>query len=422
MPGVPYSTHILSFIYIRGRLEAIKCLLNLPDESDSTIFHSEFRPLKHLPKAIVSVTSDLITDQRVNRNCMALMDQGFEVTLVGRDLKKDFSELNRPYHTRRFKLLFNKGPFFYAEYNIRLFLFLLFHKADLLFANDLDTLPANFFAGWFKGIRPVYDSHEYYTGVPELESRPLVKGIWKRFEKFIFPKLQTIITVNDSIALIYENEYGKKLIVLRNVPVKPYLEFANLSKSELRQKLELPLNKKILILQGAGINVERGAEEALEAMRYTENCMLIILGGGDVMENLKAIVDRYNLQEKVKFIPRKPYLEMMQYTMASDLGLSFDKDTNVNYRYSLPNKIFDYIHAGIPVLASKLKEVEKIISKYQIGDFIPNHDPVKIAAKINTIFADSNTFEKWLQNLTVAANELNWANEVKKFPDLKNEL
>jgi len=348
--------------------------------------------------------------------------QGFDVMLIGRKLPFSPEVAERNYKTKRFNLWFHKGPLFYAAYNIRLFLYLLFNRADVLFSNDLDTLPANYLIAKLKGCSLVYDSHEYYTGVPELENRPLVKGFWKFIERRIFPRLKIVITVNDSIAELYEKEYGKRPVVIRNVPVSVNLPFREFSKTALRNQLGLPVDRKIFILQGAGINVERGAEEALEAMRYIDNALLIILGGGDVMNTLQNLVERYHLEHKVLFVPRMAYDKMMLYTAASDLGLSLDKNTNLNYRFSLPNKIFDYIQAGIPVLASRLPEVEKIIAGYDIGNFINSHDPEHIADRLNSMLSDSETLARWLKNLQLAAIELNWEKESEKFPDIIHEL
>lgn len=343
------------------------------------------------------------------------------MVLAGRKLPLSPGVPQRSYEAIRFKLWFYKGPLFYAAFNLRLFFYLLFSKADALFANDLDTLPANYLVSLIRKKFLVYDSHEYYTGVPELQHRPFIRSIWTFIEKYIFPKLPVIITVNDSIAGLYKKQYGKSLLVIRNVPLKPLLP-AKVNKQELRKKLMLPEEKKILILQGSGINIHRGAEEAVEAMRYLDNVILIILGGGDVLHMLHGLVQRHKLHEKVIFKPRMPYVEMMEYTRASDLGLTFDKGTSINYQFSLPNKIFDYIHAGIPVLASRLPEVEKIITTYQIGDFIDDHNPEHIAEKIRTIFNNATAFDHWQKNLDIAASILNWEEESKKFPDIIHEL
>ena len=357
-------------------------------------------------RAIVSVINDLVTDQRVKKTCQTLTDLGFEVILTGRKMRSSPEMDDRPYKTVRMRLIAEKGPLFYSCFNIRLFFFLMFRKADLLVANDLDTLLPNYLVSKTKNIPLVYDSHEYFTEVPELVNRKKVQGVWKNIEKRIFPKLKTVITVNDSIAELYEKEYGIRPFVVRNIsPARKLNGVAD------RSSLGLPGDKYILILQGSGINIQRGAEEMVLAMQYVPDAILLIVGGGDVMGKLKKIVREKKLEDKVIFRPRQPYNELFRLTSAADLGLTLDKDTNINYRYSLPNKLFDYIQAGIPVLASPLPEIKKIISKYDIGDFIEGHEPETIATKVNEILADKELLKKWKKNVNFAASKLTWENE-----------
>ena len=169
-------------------------------------------------RAIVSVTNDLYTDQRVHKICLFLEEQGYEVLLVGRKRKTSLPLESRSYKTKRMNLFFDKGAFFYAEYNLRLFMFLFFKKANLFVSNDLDTLLANYCASTFKrNTRLVYDSHEYFTEVPELVNRPKIQKVWEKIEEFIFPKIKTIYTVNSSIAELYKQKYKKDLFVVRNI-------------------------------------------------------------------------------------------------------------------------------------------------------------------------------------------------------------
>lgn len=308
------------------------------------------------------------------------------------------------------KLLFEKGPLFYGFFNLRLFLFLLFKKSDLLFSNDLDTLLPNYWVHKLKGIPLIYDSHEYFTGVPELVNRKGVQSVWKKIEKSIFPKLKEVITVNYSIASLYEKEYGIRPEVVRNISNKP----PDL-RQRTRKELGLPEDKFILILQGSGINVDRGAEEMLEAMQYVEGAVLLLIGGGDVIKHLHLLTEKFSLQDKIIFKPKQEYSKLLEYTACADLGLTLDKATNINYTYSLPNKLFDYIHSGVPVLASALPEIKKIIEHYQIGDFIPDHKPRNMAKKISEILANQQLIEKWKKNCTFASTELTWEKESQKL-------
>lgn len=359
-----------------------------------------------MKRVIVSVINDLVTDQRVNKSCLTLRKMGYEVLLVGRRQRKSPPMDQRTYDTHRMKLLFEKGPLFYAEYNIRLFFFLLFHKANLLLSNDLDTALPNFFISRLKGINMIYDSHEYFTETPELVGRPRVQKVWKRIEGFVVPRLKEMITVCDSIADLFHEKYGVTCHVVRNIPPRAALP----AKGD-KKALNLPEDKHLLVLQGSGINIQRGAEELVEAMKYLDDCYLMIIGGGDVLPVLKRMVGEMHIDDRVCFLPRMPYVNMMAYTQLAELGFVLDKDTNLNYRYCLPNKLFDFIQAGVPIVASHLVEIEKIIKKYHIGLFIPDHQPTSIAETIKAGLSDASLRAVWQEGLAQAAEDLCWENE-----------
>ena len=349
-------------------------------------------------RAIVSVINDLVTDQRVSKSCLALQKAGYEVLLVGRKQRKSPPMDERPYDTHRMKLLFEKGPFFYAEYNFRLFFFLLFHRANLLLSNDLDTILPNFFISRLKGCKMLFDSHEYFTETPELVNRPKVQCVWKRIEGFVVPKLDEMITVCDSIADLFREKYGVKVHVIRNIPPRKALP----PKGD-KVALGLPTDKHLLILQGSGINIQRGAEELVQAMTLLDDCFLMIIGGGDVLPILKQMVEELNITDRVRFVPRMPYQQMMAYTQLAELGFCLDKDT---------------IQAGVPIVASHLTEIEKIVRQYGLGLFIENHEPETIAAAIREGLSDEARRDQWKQNLQVAARDLCWENEEGKLLEI----
>ncbi|MEO5645598.1 MAG: glycosyltransferase [Bacteroidia bacterium] len=363
-----------------------------------------------MKKAIVSVINDLVTDQRVHKTCTTLKEMGFNVLLVGRTKHDSLPLTERIYSTHRMKLPVEKGVWFYITFQWNLFWFLWRNKADVYVSNDLDTLWPNYIVSKWRKKPLVYDTHEIFTEVPELVSRKSKQNAWKKLERRIFPKLKYVFTVNESIADWYEREYGIRPVVVRNIPRKNN----GLTRQLTRKEVHLPENKKIILLQGAGINVHRGAEEAVEAMQFIENAVLLIIGGGDVIHQLKEMAEKEHLDGKIIFVNKLPPDELRAWTKLADIGLTLDKDTNINYRFSLPNKIFDYIHAGIPVLASDLVEVKRIVENYNIGRVTPDHHPKTIAKIINEMLSGAE-YATWKANTKTAAEALTWEKEEEKI-------
>ena len=362
-------------------------------------------------RVVISVISDLVTDQRVHKVTLTLQEAGYAVLLIGARRAKSLPLAPRSYPTRRIRMLFQKKVFFYAEFNLRLFFRLLFTKADIFLGNDLDVMSAVWLAGTLRHKPVVYDTHEYYLGMPELNGRPRVKKIWQRVEAFIFPRLQYIYTICDSFRDLYFKDYGKTLGVVRNVPYRKAADIDVPLPAALEDRL--PKDKFFLLFQGAGINPERGVEELVLAMLELDPVRfhLVIIGGGDNWDKIVRLVGDNGLADRITLIPRIPFEQLRSVTRRAHLGLSLDKPNNINHIYGLPNKIFDYLHSGVPVLVSHLVEVEKIVNAYAVGDFIDSHDPTHIAQKIEAIGNDPARLERWKHNTQKVRDELNWERE-----------
>jgi glycosyltransferase involved in cell wall biosynthesis len=342
---------------------------------------------------------------------MALVAEGLgcDITITGRKSGTCCDANDLRFKTIRFGMIFRKGFLFYAFFNIRLFFSLLFRKHDLLVADDLDTLMPNYLVAKIRKIPLVYDSHEYFTGVPEIQSRPFVKWVWKTIERSIFPRLSNIMTVSDSIADKYFGEYGIRPLTVRNCA-----ESSDGILIFTREEIGIGREIFFAVLQGTGINIDRGGEELIDAMKITDGIVLMIIGSGDVLPVLKAKVSYLNISDKVRFMPALPWEEMMRYTKSADAGLSLDKDTNLNYRFSLPNKLFDYISAGIPVIAGDLMEVRKIIEGNNCGLIIPEISAEEISKALSRLRDDRLLLNKLKLNATKSSEELSWEKESRK--------
>lgn len=367
------------------------------------------------PTIDLAVTNDLATDNRVHKMAVSLQGMGFTVRLTGRKRRNSPPLSPRSYSTHRMRLIFDKGPLFYAEFNLRLFWRLLFSGARIVVANDLDTLPACYLAAYLRRKKLVFDSHEYFTQVPELVNRPKVQAIWKKLERMLLPRVKQGITVCESIAGLYQTEYGVPFRVVRNLPLRsPKVTMPPEKKIET-------IGQKVILYQGA-LNLGRGLEHTIRAMQFTEQAQLWLAGDGDLTAELQTLVQQLNLGDKVKFLGRIPLHELPAITAQADLGLSIEEDLGLNYRFALPNKLFDYIQQHVPVLVSNLPEMKKVVENYRIGLILDSHEPHNMARQFEQALCDTGLRNIWLSNLPQAAEELCWECEQPVLDEIFRDL
>ncbi len=374
-----------------------------------------------MKKIIFSVTNDLVTEKRVDRIASSLVKAGYDVSLIGfrHYNAKDLSK--RLYSTYRFRMFFRSSIWFYIEYNIKLFRFLMNQKADILVANDLDTLIPCYLTSLFKRSELVYDSHEFFTEVPELQGRFFTRAVWLAIEKLILPRVKHSYTVSQSIADEYSKKYNLKMQLVRNIPYKNSLSAPKEKMTEPNSVIlnALPLLRltgsdfKIIIYQGA-LNMGRGIEETIMAMHHVKNAFFLIAGSGYMRREIIQLIQKENLEDKVYFLGKIPFENLVEITCRAHIGISLEKNMGLSYYYSLPNKLFDYIQANVPILASPLPEIKNIVENYNLGLFIENYEPEHIASKLEFMLHSKCARNLWKQHLAKAAKELCWENEEHK--------
>lgn len=353
----------------------------------------------------MAVTNDLVTDQRVHRIASTLTGEGYTVTLIGRKLPNSPELLPRKYRCVRMRLIFRRGMLFYFEYNIRLLIKLLVINADAVTANDLDTLPGAWLAAALTRKKLIYDSHEYYTQVPELQDRLWKRRLWEAIERLLVPRTDSCMTVCQSIADIYSHAFGRPFAVVRNLPF--YSQFPPMQ----------PPAASTILYQGS-VNAGRGLDLMIDAMPMIENAKLVVVGGGDVLVHLQEKVRSMGLGERVLFVGRVPFESLRSYTLNAQLGISLEENLGLNYYYALPNKIFDYIQCNVPVLVSDLPEMRRIVSHYGIGRILEQRTPEELARTCNEMLCDSPQRQQWQANARDAAQDLCWENERQIVTDL----
>ena len=361
-------------------------------------------------KILVSVFNNLYTDQRIEKICQTLHENGYEIILIGNSWG-GLPEMKRPYFFNRIKLKAKSLKFAYPEFNIKLCNELLKHadQDTILLSNDLDTMVANFMVSKKLKIPLVFDSHEIFTEMPSVKGR-FVQKIWRFIEGKYLPKIRYMITASESYANWFVRKYSiSKPVVIQNFPKK-------INETESPEQTNHP---KIILYQGA-INPSRGLDKVIPAMAKISDAELWIAGNGPKLEEYKQLTEKLNLIKKVKFLGNLVPDELRKITAKADVGLSIEENNGLSYYYSLPNKISDYIQAKVPIVTSNFPEMQKIMNQFEIGATIENHSIDELSNKINEVLENGkNHYQK---NLEIAANTLNWQSEEPKLLQLYQKV
>ncbi len=353
-----------------------------------------------MTRIIFTVTNDLTCDQRMQRICASLSGDGYEVVLAGRRLGSSGPLHSYAFRQKRIFCIFTAGFLFYAEYNFRLFFWLLFQKADILCAIDLDTiLPVYLVSGLLQRTR-VYDAHELFTEQKEIITRPLIHRCWLGIEKFFVPRFLNGYTVNDFIAGELQKRYGVNYAVIRNLPLKKYFPRGGGA-------------ERFIIYQGA-VNEGRSFETLLPAMKNI-GIKLRIYGNGNYFEKVRSMIKELQLEEKVLLMGAVSPDELKHITPDATLAVMLFERTGLNQIYSLSNRFFDYIMAGVPQICVAYPEYKKINDVYQVALMIDDTGTSTIEAAIKHLLGSPELCEQLHKNAVIARETLNWQLEEKKL-------
>ncbi len=361
-------------------------------------------------KIIFTVINDLTYDQRMIRICKSLaclsdrqVRNKYDVLLVGRKLPSSKPLQSQPFQQKRLHCFFQKGKFFYLEYNLRLLFFLWKEKFDAVCAIDLDTiLPAYYMSNW-KGKKLIYDAHEYYTEVPEVIERPMVKNIWEWVGRKTVATCAYCYTVGFALAEVLEKKYKTPFEVIRNMPEYYDLKNENSSKE-----------KTIILYQGA-LNVGRGLEEIIEAMAEINDAQLWLAGEGDLSNFLREKTKELGLENNVKFLGFLLPEELRKITPQATIGINLLKNNSLNYYYSLANKTFDFVQAEVPAIHMNFPEYQNLMKEKEVGILIDDLKKETIVDAVNVLLQDSIFYKKLKENCGEVRKIWTWENEEKKL-------
>ena len=361
-----------------------------------------FHYFQRVPKRIYfTVTNDLTYDQRMHRICHSLATAGYEVVLVGRKLPSSLPLEKTNYKQVRLTCFFKKGKSFYAEYNLRLFFYLLSRRIDAICAIDLDTILPCFYISRIKKITRIYDAHELFTGLKEVSSRPAVQKTWLKVERLTVPKFLFGYTVSDSVAEELNKRYNVKYETIRNLPVlKPLTD-------------DRTRDKNFILYQGA-VNEARAFEFLIPALQWI-NSKLVVCGDGNFMPQLKTLIRKYNVENKVELKGMQLPADLWNIATTATIGIAVAENEGLNQFLALPNKFMDYFHAGLPQVTMNFPEYQKINNEFEVAVLIDNLDPKNIANAVNNLISNTVLYNRLKANCFKAREVLNWQHEEKKL-------
>jgi glycosyltransferase involved in cell wall biosynthesis len=360
---------------------------------------------------ILTVTNDLTYDQRMQRICSTLANQKYDVTLAGRESAGSQPLFEQVFNQKRLYCFCQKGFLFYAEYNFRLFFWLLFQKFDIICAIDLDTILPCYFVSVLRKKKRVYDAHELFTEQKEIVSRAAVHKFWLTIEKFTVPKFKFGYTVNHFISGELKRRYNVDYAVIRNL--------SKLQKLYFSSSAEAP-NEKFIIYQGA-VNEGRSFETLIPAMQKVP-ATLKIYGKGNFFNEVKQLIHTYRVEEKVELMGFVRPHELKQITPTAYIAVTLFEQTGLNQYYSLSNRFFDYIMAQVPQVCVNYPEYKTINDKYNVALMIDDTKEETIGAALNKLLQNEQLYEQLRKNCVIAREELNWENEEKKLVEFYKRI
>lgn len=360
-------------------------------------------------KIVFTVTTDLVYDQRMQRICTSLTQAGYNCCLIGRELRHSPPLGSTAYRQHRFRNWFSKGKLFYLEHNARLLIWLFRNRWDAVCAVDLDTLlPAVVVCRWKKKIC-IYDAHEYFTELPELHGRPMTKHLWEWLAALLIPKAQLAYTVGEELAIELQRRYGTTFHVIRNLPQR-------------KPQLPPPSSPTFLLIYQGALNSGRGLELAIEVVAGMDGVELWLCGEGDLSQLLRLRVRRLQVGHKIRFMGRVRPEELQALTSRADAGLNLLEHKGLNYYYSLANKCFDYIQAGIPSVNMDFPEYRRLNDVYGVFHLLPDLSADQLRTVLERWKIKGEDYQSLKKNCFDAADALHWAKEADNLIEIYRDV
>jgi len=369
------------------------------------------------------------TDVRAMRAATTLVEAGYPVSIVDIEGESECTQSTENMNGVSVKHITVPDSFIATRFKkwvlvraarmfIRSTLRLIQTPADMYHALDLPALPACFIAARLRRKPLIFEAYELPLSTLPLSelsiTRRLLQALLAPLLAYIVPRCAGVITVSPPIVQEMCKRYHlSNVVLIRNIP-----EYKNVQKSDrLRQCIGVSSQTRIALYQG-NLQPDRGVDILIRAAAFLEENIVIVIMGKDMVgtrAQLEALITSEGAAERVKIIPPVPYEVLLDWTVSADIGLSvYGSDYSLNVQMMLPNKFFEYLMAGLPVLTSRVAAVVEIVNNYDVGQIIESIAPADIGAAINAMLADHDALHRMHLNALHAAQE-NFCWEKERF-------
>lgn len=260
-------------------------------------------------------------------------------------------------------------------------------RPDMVVSSDLPGLVGAGRAARSLGIPHLHDCHELY--LESTSFRKAERRILAPMERRYMRHADAVVAVNVSIADEYGRRYGRRPVVVRNCAARIAEELPTL---DLRTLAGLAPTARVILYQG-GFSVGRGLEVCVGAVaNLPDDVHLVLLGYGPLRESLLEWAHDAGVGDRVHVVDAVPPEELMQWTASADVGLMPYQPVSRNNLYALPNKIFEYTTAGLPIVVSDLPELRSIALGAGCGAVYDPFDSVSLSGALGQVLADLNSY------------------------------
>ena len=359
-------------------------------------------------KVLITFLGNINYDTRCKNLYDTLSANGYEVEFLGFDwLTKGFEEVRGDISIIKLKKGLLSIPF-YLKLAWHIKLKLILTGASIIFAEDIYTLPFAIIWGKLKHAKIYYDSRELFGYLAGLKEKKLKQAFWKWTEKFFISKADCVMVTGLMDGEFLKKEYSlKEILLLRNLP-RYYKPSFNL---DIHSHLQIEKSKKIILYQGVLLK-GRGIEKVFDVLNDLPDHIFVIAGGGEFENYYKRLAEEMKLTNQVYFLGKLTQEDLPKVTASVDIGVSLIENLSTSYYYALPNKLFEYIMAEIPVIVSNLPQMKEVVEKYDVGFAIDIENKTELISVIKKLSEDSSLYASKKQNCRIASQELNWEKEV----------